>query len=69
MIKYKYLWAWDRMMRSDYGWSKRLQGLAEQEKAPIDCIYRDITGKWHRFRDIKTEETKQLVQRLVDDIK
>ena len=69
MIKYKYLWVWDRMMHSDLSWSEKMQKEATEENAPLDCIYKDIQGKWHRFKDIKSDETKSRISILVKEIK
>lgn len=69
MIKYKYLWAWDTMMHSGRYWKDMKQREAERDNAPEDVIYKDTNGKWHRFKDIQSEETKQQVQRIVDTIK
>lgn len=68
-IKYKYLWAWDRMMRSTYGWSERKQLEAKEDNAPEDAVYKDTDGNWHRFRDVKSEETKKIVQSIVNQMK
>jgi len=69
MIEYKYLWAWDTMMHSGQCWKDMKQREAEEDNAPEDVIYKDTNGKWHRFKDIQSEETKQQVQRIVDTIK
>ena len=69
MIKYKYLYAWDRMIHSTLGWSEMMQKRAEMENAPIDCTYRDNDGTWHTFRNIDNQETKDRVQKIVDGLK
>lgn len=69
MIKYKYLYAWDRMMRSTLAWSEQKQRQAEMENAPIDCIYRDTDGTWHIFGNIENQETKNRIQKIVDELK
>ena len=69
MIKYKYLWAWDTMMHSGQYWKDMKQREAKEDNAPEDVIYKDTNGKWHRFKDIQLEETRQQVQRIVDTIK
>lgn len=68
-IEYKYLWAWDRMMGSCYGWSECKQLEAKEDNAPEDAIYKDTYGNWRRFRDIKSDDTKKTVQRIVDQMK
>lgn len=68
-IKYKYLWAWDRMMNSCYEWSRRQQLEAKEDNAPNDVVYKDTNGKWHRFKDVESENTKKRVQSIVDQIK
>lgn len=68
-IKYKYLWAWDRMMHSCYEWSRQRQLEAKEDNAPDDVVYKDTSGKWHRFKDVESENTKKRVQSIVDHIK
>lgn len=65
VIKFKYLWAWDRMMHSSLYWSECRQLEAYEDKAPLDCIYKDRDGKWHRFCDIENPYTKR---RIANDV-
>ena len=67
-IKYKHLWAWDRMMRSTIGWSEMKQAEAEDENAPIDAIYKDHEGKWHRFADVERDDTRERIAELLKEI-
>lgn len=68
-IKYKYLYAWDRMMGSLGSWFQMNQQRATEEKAPETAIYRDVNGKWHVFEDIQNMETKNRIQNMVVEMK
>ena len=67
-MKYKYLYAWDLMMHSGQYWIDMKQREAKEDNAPDDVIYKDVNGKWHRFGDIQSEETKQRIQKMVDEM-
>lgn len=67
-IKYKYLWAWDRIMHAGEHWMISNQMRATKEKAPADAIYRDVNGKWHRFTEISSQNTAYRVLRIVEDM-
>lgn len=68
MIKYKYLRAWDMMMHSSQGWMDQRQIIAESENAPLNAIYRETTGVWHTFDEIVSDDTKKIVQDIVNQI-
>lgn len=65
VIKYPYLYAWDRMMGSFHYYIKENQERAEREGAPTDAIYRAATG-WVTTREITSEETMQRLQKIHD---
>ena len=67
MKNYPLVRAWCAMSGSfDYYTSEQIR-LAEQDRAPQDAIYRDVTtGNWRRFQDIKYDETKLMVARYAD---
>lgn len=67
-IKYKYLYAWDMMMHSSFRWIADKQAEAESDNAPLDAIYKDNDGTWHRFVDIESAETKTRIQNMVDSM-
>lgn len=59
-MKYKHLHTWDTMLGSYGYWKELMQELAEQDNAPLDCIFRRSNGEWecassltptHRFWD------------------
>lgn len=60
-IKYPYLYAWDRMMGSNTGWSKVMQQEAEKDKAPKDAIYKSVDGVWATYGEIKSLDTKRTI--------
>lgn len=64
MIKYKYLMAWDRMMHSSPAWMGKMQIEAEEDNAPLDVIFKDTDGKWHRFCEIVSQETKNRIKSI-----
>lgn len=68
MIKYKYLYAWDTMMHSAQYWKDMKQREAKEDNAPEDVIYKDTNGKWRRFGEIQSEETKIRIQKMVDEM-
>jgi hypothetical protein len=67
-IKYKHLWAWDRMMGSTIGWSEMKQVEAEEDDAPLDAVYKGHEGKWHRFEDIESDETRGRIVELLKEV-
>lgn len=48
---------------------KQKQLEAKEDHAPDDVVYKDINGKWHRFEDVESENTKKRVQSIVDQMK
>jgi hypothetical protein len=65
--KYRHLWAWDTMMKSNYHVKTSNQQLAEEEGAPIDAVYRINTGIWQRFESIPSQDTKERVLRAMQE--
>jgi hypothetical protein len=67
MRDYPYLFAWCRFMHSaPYYYADELK-RAREDKAPADAIYRDEHGRWHRFSEITNANTRDIVERIVNN--
>lgn len=67
-LDYKYIRAWERMMASFPHYLEMQLEKARTEGAPETSIYRRDDGTWATFEDIKSENTKKQVARLVADL-
>lgn len=67
-VKYKYLYAWDMMMHSSFSWIAEMQREAARDNAPEDAVYKDSEGNWRRFAEVESEETRNRVQHIVDQM-
>lgn len=65
---YDYIRAWGQILGSyPYYVSGEIE-KARKDNAPYDAVYNghDAIGSWHTFESIKSDQTKERVQRLVD---
>jgi len=67
-IKYKHLWAWDRMMGSTIEYSQERQAKAAAENAPEDAIYRDLDGTWRRFENVTAQTTRDRISEFLKEV-
>ncbi len=61
---YHYIRAWGIIMGSSEGYIRFLIRLARKEKAPSTVMFRSA-GKWTKFDELPTPETREKVETLV----
>ena len=65
-MKYKYIWAWGKLLGSYPYYMENEAEKAEREKAPETAIYRKDDGTWATFEDIKSDVTKRSLLKILE---
>jgi hypothetical protein len=70
---YKHLKAWGIMMGSSSGYILMEQQIAALEAAPRDAIYQDTSfgpkpGRWHRFCEVTSADTREHIESILEDM-
>ena len=55
---YPYIWAWGQYNDSAEDYIKTLMLEAEKDGAPVDAIYKDVTGTYRTVEDIDNTVTR-----------
>jgi len=69
MKKYRYIRAWCRLLGSFPAYAENEAARAMADNAPETAIYKKDDGTWATFETIQSEETRQAVQAIVDEMK
>lgn len=69
MSEYIYLRAWCRLLGSFPTFTEYEVARAKADNAPKTAIYRKSDGAWAVFEEIQSENTKRVVQAIVDEMK
>lgn len=65
-MRYKYIWAWGKLMGSYDTFIQREINMAEEDGAPEDAVYRRSDGTWATFEQIHSEATKQEIREILE---
>lgn len=65
-MEYKYIWAWGRLLGSYPYYMENEAEKAKRENAPETAIYRKDDGTWATFEDIKSDETKRSLLKILE---
>ena len=68
MTDYIYIRAWGQMMNSMEYYIRGEVDKARREKAPADAIYKNHDGKWVTYATIARDDTRALLDRLVEGV-
>lgn len=69
MSEYIYLRAWCRLLGSFPTFTECEVARAKADNAPKTAVYRKSDGAWAIFEEIQSEDTKRVVQIIVDEMK
>lgn len=65
--EYRHIKAWGLMMHSFPYFIKNQQNEAADDDAPLNAIYK--RDRWITFDEVENEETKMIVQNILDNMK
>ena len=68
-MDYKYIRAWGISLGSFDYYIENQIAKAKEDNAPQTAIYKRQDGTWATFEEIKREDTKEEIARLVDNMK
>lgn len=69
MSEYIYLRAWCRLLGSFPTFTECEVTRAKEVNAPKTAVYRRSDGAWAIFEEIQSDDTKRVVQTIVDEMK
>lgn len=58
-LKYPFITAWGKQLRSFDSYIMQQCRLADKDKAPRSAVFKDIDGEWVLFKDIENENIKE----------